>query len=137
MKLSGFKRLRKEDFPKDYQELVDKLAYSINTFTDEVINGLNKNLTIDENMNQFLKEITVTVNSSGVPTETTQLTNALAIPAKGMKVLRAENLTNTSSYPTNAPFISFSEEKKVITIKHVTGLQASNKYKLLLNVIGN
>jgi hypothetical protein len=40
-------------------------------------------------------------------------------------------------YPEGYPFITFIENKKVVTIQHITGLPANKKFKLLLMTIGS
>lgn len=138
MKLSGFKRLNKEDVSEQFRPLMDRLGYSINNFADEVINAFNsKGISLQDNTNTDYKQIDVTVDSAGLPKITTSYKSGLNGRTLGVVVVSAQNLTNTVVYPTNQPFISFSENSGIITINHISGLQADNKYRLFLVALGN
>lgn len=129
-KIQSFKRIIKENFDSDYQDLIDAIGGSINVFAEDVINAFNKNITVDDNLKMEYKDVDVTVNASGLPNITTQYKTVLLGRIKGVSVERAENLTNSTTYPTSAPFITFTQNDQVITIKHITGLVANNKYRL-------
>jgi hypothetical protein len=137
MKLAGFLRLKKEDVDEQFRPLVDKIGFSINNFAEQVLNALNKKLTITDNLNQELKELTLTMGASGAPTESIQFKNELGINIKGMIVARVENVTNPSSYPATAPFVTWDETNFLVTVKNITGLTSGNKYKIRLITIGN
>lgn len=136
MKLQSFKRIVTEDVKEEFRELVSKLAYSINPFAEEVIEALNKNLTSEDNLNETKKEVTVTVNSSGTPTTPLQFKTDLSRTSFGIDVVKAENITNSTTYPTGHPFLSYSEVNGVITVNNITGLPANNKFKLKLIIKG-
>lgn len=132
MKVQSFKRLIKEDVEEQYRPLVEKIAFSVNPFAEEVIKALDNNLSIEDNFGQKKKEITVQVDSDGIPTYVTQLKTDLKSICSGAIVIRADNLTNARTYPTGCPFLSFTENNGVITVNHITGLPAGNKFKLKL-----
>jgi hypothetical protein len=129
-KLQSFKRIVKENFKAEDQELIDAIGGSINIFAEEVINAFNKNFTVDDNLKMEYKDIEVTVNASGIPINTTQFKVSFTGKIRGITVERAVNLTNPSTYPTGAPFITFDQNNQVITVNHITGLPANNKYRL-------
>lgn len=132
MKLTGYKRIIKEGVPKEYHVLIDAIAPSINDFADQVINAFNKNITVEDNLNMEIKTLEVVVDGGGIPTMSTAFKSNLADRVRGIVVIRAENLTNSMVYPTAAPFITYSENNSVITINHIAGLPASDKFKLRL-----
>lgn len=134
-KIDNIKRILKEDFDEKDRPIVDKLGGVINTFMEQVISALNKNINFD-NLNQEVRDITVTVDAGGVPLTDVSFRSNLLTRLRGMQVIFAENQTNPNSYPTTCPFISFNENSKIIRITHITGLQASNKYKLRIITIG-
>jgi hypothetical protein len=137
MKISGFKRIIKEDFEKEQQQLIDKIGYSINPFAEEVIRALSGNLNQD-NLNEKLKSIDLIVNASGIPTTEIQFKNPiLNTKVEGLLVIKAENISNTSAYPTGGIFITYSENANVITVDHITGLPAGVKFRLKLKVVGS
>jgi hypothetical protein len=134
-KISGFKRIIKEDFSEENQEIADKVGYSVNSFADEIIKALNGNLN-EDNLVDKSKSLTVTVDGSGTPKEKLIFKTGLIKKAEGLLVIRAENLTNPNVYPTSAPFLSFSENNGLITVNNITGLQADYKYRLKIKIIG-
>lgn len=136
MKVQSFKRITTESVSEENVEVVDVIGYSVNTFAEEVINALNKNLTVEDNLNMEFKEIEVIVNNNGAPTKDLQFTTNLRTRLKGMSVIKAENSTNSNSYLTGSPFVVFSQSGQLLTVKQVTGLIANNKYKITLLLIG-
>lgn len=136
-KVSTFKRLSKENFSEENRELIETLGFSINDFASEIINALNKNITIDDNLKMEYKDITVIVDGSGFPTKTTQYTIGLDSRIRGVLVVRAQNLDNIANFVNNAPFISYSQNNNnIITVNHITGLIANEEYRLTLLSLG-
>ena len=130
MLFSTFRRLLKEDFDPENQALIDKLAFVINPLIETMTRAFTRNLSFDDNINCQVKSLEITVDSSGVPTQTTSFRSSLTSKSQGIFCVRAQNLTNSSTYPSGGVLISFTENQKIITIQHVTGLQANNKYQL-------
>lgn len=137
MKLTQFRRIVLEDFPKESQDVVSKLAFIINNAFEIFTAQLSKGLTIEDNFNQQLSEITVTVDSNGKPKNTTQIKYSLPTTCKGAIVIQAINQTNSQIYPTSCPFVSFTQnQNNLLEIRHISGLQANQEYKLRINFIG-
>lgn len=136
MKIAGYKRINKTDFPEDEQALVEKIASSVNDGISNIQNALNKNLSISDNILCTVKDITVSVGADGVPTVSTSFQIDISGTIKGLIVILAQNQDNTSTYPTTAPFISFVQSGKNVIINHITGLQADNKYLLRVLALG-
>lgn len=135
MKLPGFKRISKENFPSEYASIIDGFGGSYNDLAENVTNLSNKNITVEDNLAMFYKDLDITVDSNGTPTVITEFKNTLISRVKGNIVINAVNLTNSSSYPTTAPYVSFSENNKIIRILNVRGLPASTKFRLTLLVL--
>lgn len=93
-KIQSFKRIIEEDFPKEYKGLISKLAYSLNTFADDVSNALNRNLSISDNLNLNIKDVNVTVNNAGAPTTTLIIKTGLPGNCSGVAVVKASNQDN-------------------------------------------
>lgn len=129
MKISGFKRLIKEDFPADQQPLVEKLGTVFNLFQEQVYYAFNNNITIDENLNAQSVQYKVTVNSTGVPVGNNQIKYNLKTKPKGAIVLNVQNLTD-STLLSGSPFVVFSVSSNIVTINQVTGLLAGKQYEL-------
>ncbi len=136
MKLPNFKRLFKADFKTEYQELIEKLAFSINDGFSSVYEALNKKISLQDNIQCTVKDLEVTVDSNGVPKNTTSMTIETTGRVLGTTVLKAENQVNSSVYPSGAVFINFTQSDKTIIITHITGLQADNKYLIKVVAFG-
>lgn len=131
MKLDSVKRIVKEEFPKEDQETIDRLSYILNNFMDNVIKTVNGNLSI-ENFTQEIKVIDMIVDDTGKPKINSKIRTTLSNKVIGIHCIKAENLTNTSTYPVATPFVSFSINSQLIDLKNIAGLQADQKYRLTL-----
>jgi hypothetical protein len=136
MKLQGFKRIVKENFPSEYHSLIEAIAGSVNDFSDDVANAFNKRITVEDNLNMEYKQIELSVTDTGKPVNKTEFKISLVTPVKGLSVIRVDNLTNSSTYPTNTPFITYSSNNNIITVNHITGLLPNNKYRIVLLALG-
>lgn len=132
MKINTFKRIIKEDVKEEYRELVEKLAFSINPFAEEVVKALSNNLSVPDNFNQKFRDITVEVDASGIPKQTLAFKTNLVTNCKGILTIRATNVTSSTTYPTGYPFLTFTEADGILTINHITGLPANNSFTLKL-----
>lgn len=129
-KPQSFKRLIVEDFDQKDRPLVSKLAYSINIFAEDILNALNKKLSIEDNININKKDFTVTVDAGGVVIGTVSLKTELDHSCQGLMVIKADNMKTATNTPTGTPFITFTENSGVIKILKITNLTASEQYKL-------
>jgi hypothetical protein len=137
MILPSYKRLNKSDYPKENQDLVDRLANSLNIGLESLYQLGNHNISLKDNMLSVTRDITVTVDSTGKPTTSTAIVlgNNVTQPI-GTIVLLAINQTNSSIYPTGAPFISFTQTGTNIVVNNITGLPANNQFLLRVVVFG-
>lgn len=127
MKISGFKRLVKEDFPADQQPLIEKLGTVFNLFQEQVYYAFNNNITIDENLNAQSVVYRVTVDANGKPVGNNQIKYNLKTRPKGAQVINVQNLTDTTLL-AGAPFVMFSLNGNILTINQVTGLLPNKEY---------
>lgn len=132
--IDNVRRLIKEDFDKEYHQLIDRLAYVVNTFMEQVTQQVNGNLDFT-NLNQDIIKVKLSLDSAGLPKNNQKLRTNLINP-KGLLVVKARNLTDNAVFPTTAPFISFTSVGTVITVQKITGLQADNEYELTIMIIG-
>jgi hypothetical protein len=58
MKLPTFKRIVSEEFPEQ-RKWLPKLIAPLNSFLEQVTQGLNKNITVQDNLDAEIKTITV------------------------------------------------------------------------------
>lgn len=130
IKLPSFKRIYEEDFAKEYQELVSQLAVTINYGFEPVYELLNGKFSISSNTNSIIKEFTVEVDANGKPKAKITLGKDGTDRLEGLLVIRAENLTKSSVYPTGGIHISYTETTSNITINHITGLPVNNIFQI-------
>lgn len=133
-KLSNLKRLNKEDFDQDDQAIAEQLATILNPLLDQLSSAFNKNIN-NENLSRENITFDVTVNSSGIPKIDTKFKTNLTSRLLGMKCIKLENLNNIQSYPTGCPFLTWTTDGNIITVKHITGLLPDVKYRVTMELI--
>lgn len=129
MKLPSFRRLFKTDYAEDYQELVEKLAVSINNGFDTLYDALNKKLTFNDNISSTIAEITVTVTADGTPTkkQTQFKLDASQTNIQGLVVINCFE-EKTGNPPPSTPFIAYSRNENNILINKIKGLTPNVSY---------
>lgn len=132
----NFSRLDKGDFPKNTQEMIDKLGYILNPFMEQTSKAFNKNIDFT-NLNQELITFNVVVDAAGTPQQKTQLKSTLNTNVAGFSVLNAKNTTTPANYPTATPFVSFTQAQAVISINNISGLKAGDKWSITVLSIGS
>lgn len=132
-KLPSWKRIIEQDYPQKYQDLIQQISIPLNYGIEVLYNLLNGKLTFKDNIASTIKELDVQVDSSGKPLTTTTIKKTSSDKIEGIIVVRAQNLTNSTTYPTTGIFISYTETTDSIIINNITGLQANNFYRI--NVI--
>ena len=127
-KLTSYKRIVTNDYPKEERQFVEQIAAPINDSFNELYFALNGRINLKDNMFCTVRTIDITVDSNGIPVASTVITLDKAAPVFGCDVVSAQNQTNTALYVTTAPFISYSAVTSGILVNHVTGLYANNRY---------
>ena len=136
-KLDNVKRVVKEDYDAKYHGLIDKLAFVLNSFMEQVTSEVNGNLDFS-NLKQDSVKVKFTVDSSGVPTGNGLLRTSIASPT-GFQVIKAVSSDNpTTVFPTSQPFITFTSGTggSVVKITRITGLPADIPFELTIIAIG-
>jgi hypothetical protein len=133
-RVPDIKRIQKEEFNKKDQELIEQLAFPINSFMEQVKSALNGNLDFT-NINQEIVTVTLAVDSSGVPKTTTKYKSNLKTNVAGHVILALVD-KDAGSYPSGAPFITYTQSSNIVQILHVAGLTANVNYKLTVLSIG-
>jgi hypothetical protein len=136
-KIPSFQRLIKEDAKEEDQAVIEKVGYSVNAFAEQMLNAMNKNITVNDNLNMEYKTIDVTTNSNGDVPSNTEFKSGLRIKLKGMQVIRVENLSNPSLSMQSSPFVDFSEKNFIVNISNITGLRVNTKYRITLLTFGS
>lgn len=130
MFLEKFKRIFKGDYPKDQQDLVEKLSGSINSGFENLYNAMSRNIDISNNIACTVKKISTKVSSAGIPTSTLSFKIDTTGQIKGISVIRAVNLTNSTTYVSSHPFLTFSQDGSTVTVSHIAGLPVDNNFEL-------
>lgn len=125
------KRLNKEDFESEQQELIEKIAYPLNTFMEQTRELCSGNIDFS-NLNQQVIELTLSINAQGEPTIDTAYKSTLKSRVIGHSCINATNLTNSLNTPTGQPFITFAQNGALVNIVKVTNLQVNERYKLVV-----
>ena len=129
-KLDNVRRVVKEDYDEKYHDLIDKLAFVLNSFMEQVVSEMNGNLNF-ENLAQEVITFKIQVDSSGVPTRNEQVRVNVLNPV-GFLVINTVDIDNTDLFVTNHPSIKFATgtSGQVIRIKQITGLTANRDYRI-------
>lgn len=132
-RLPSWKRIIEQDYPEKYQDLIQQISVPLNYGIEVLYNLLNGKLTFKDNIASTIKELDVQVDNTGKPLAPTVIKKTSSDRIEGIIVVRAQNLTNSTTYPSGAVFISYTETTENIIINNITGLQPNNFYRI--NVI--
>jgi len=127
-KLATYKRLTTGDFEEEQQPLIEQLAFPINDGFNELYFAMNGRVDLKNNLFCTVKDVEITVNVSNIPTSTASFTLDKTGKVLGCQVIYAVNQVNSASYPTSQPFVSFTQNGNTVTINHISGLQAGQRY---------
>lgn len=133
-KLPTYRRIYKQDYDQDKQDFVEKLALPINNGFDTLYDALNKKITLSDNITSDVIDVNLTVDDKGVPLKTTVFSVSFTDQIGLLIVGNLVNNTNNKSFPSQAPFITWSQSSKTVTIQHVTGLSPNNSYTITIVV---
>lgn len=128
MKLPSYRRIFKTDYAEDYQELVDKLAVSINYGFDTVYDALNKKINFADNILSTISEFSVSVGEDGVPLKKAQFKlDKNQTSVEGLLVLDCY-AEKDNKPPASAVFVSFVKSENFIIINNIRGLSPNVSY---------
>jgi len=134
LKPPDLKRISKEDFPPEFHQLIEKLAFPLNSHMEQVRNLFNKGVDFD-NLTQELITLKVQTNASSQPINKLNFKSSLRDKVRGIVVISANITSSNTSYVQAAPFISFSQNLNIISINNISGLAPETTYELLLLTI--
>ena len=131
MKLNNVRQIRAEDFEDDLQQPMGQLGAILNSFMQEVVELSNGRIDF-ENRVETIKTVEMTVDSNGVPVLNNKI-NTGKSSVRGTKVIRDINLTNPNNFPTEAPYINYTQlTGTTIQVNRITGLRPNEKYQLTI-----
>lgn len=131
MKLPNLRRLY-SDITKKAEEktLVTNLSIPINNNLEVLYECLNGKVSLVDNMACSVRQVDVRVNELGVVQNGASFSLDDNLNVIGTQVIDAINITNSSVFPTGAPFITGAQTQNGYSILHVTGLPANNIFRL-------
>jgi hypothetical protein len=130
-----YKRIRTDDFDSELRPVIDRIAFALNPFAEQVIAALNNNLDFN-NLNQSITVISnLTVDGSGVPTKKTEFSSKLKTNAKGAICINVTNRTD-GTFLTAAPFVTVTDNSGIVKLEHITGLISTKTYDITILLIG-
>jgi hypothetical protein len=113
------KKIKIEDFEKEIQPTISKLAWSLNPLYDQLESLINrKGLTVQDNLPFQYQTFVVDLNASGEPKQKVIISNPFGNIFKGFTVC---NVTGSATI-TGAPFIVWELNGLNILVKQITGL---------------
>jgi len=130
-RIPDLKRIAKEDFPGKYRDLIERLAFPINSHIEQVRSALNRNIDF-ENLAQELKVIDFTTSDSGQPITPVSFRSDLANRIQGILPVRVVITSNNTSFASELPTVTWSQEGNIVTILSIGGLQPETGYSLTL-----
>lgn len=130
-RIPDLKRLAKEDFPAKYRDLIEKLAFPINSHIEQVRSALNKNINF-ENLNQEIKTLTFTTGSDSQPLNTVTFRSGISGRVQGIIPIRTVITTSNTSFAANTPIISWTQNAEIVTINFIGNLQAETGYQITI-----
>lgn len=134
MKVNNIKRLTKDDFDKEYQQLIDRLSFSLTPFMEQVVSAFNKNVDFD-NLNQEFIILDTQVDAQGRPTMNSEIKNPLRTRVRGIQCVNAQNMTDNTLL-TGGITVVFVVESNLIKISQITGLPTGKRFNLSIILIG-
>lgn len=133
MQVNNFKRINKEDFEEEDQAMIERLSVVLTPFLEQVAAALTKNIDFD-NLNQHYTTFTVR-QTAGKPDTLTQIKYPLRSRLKGLQVIAAENITDSTPLSA-APFINYTTNGDLITITNVVGIPDGKQFRFSIILIG-
>lgn len=133
-KITSSKRLNKDEFPDEYQDLIDTLSFSINPFFEQIYGAFTNGLTFKDNFYGQAVTVTTKVDAQGRPVNN-QVPYTLKSRPQTIMVLNVVNNTDSSGL-TSAPYVGFSLNGSTLTLNYITGLVAGKEYTLSLFILG-
>lgn len=133
-KITSSKRLNKDEFPDEYQDLVDTLSFSLNPFFEQIYGAFTNGLTFKDNFYGQAVTLTTKVDAQGKPVNN-QIKYTLKTRPQTIMVLNVVNNTDNTGL-TGAPYAGFVLNGDTLTITYITGLVAGKEYTLSLFILG-
>ena len=129
-KLPNTRKILSDDFPKEAKTVIDKLAFILNKFMQDVVSVVNGNLDFDNFRHQKVS-FELKIDASGNPIGNDIIRNTMQDGVVGIECIRAVSLDTVDNFPTATPFINYDYGTNgQLRVKHATGLVPNEKYNI-------
>ena len=138
MKIPSFKRLNKNDYPEEFQDLVDQLSFVINDGFSALYDALDGKLSTDNSL-EIIKDAQFQVSEDGIPQSriNCSLAGSKIHKVIGCSVIHIVNINNPILYPDAGVTVSWTQEGDSVVINHLTGLEANSPWLIRFHIIGS
>ena len=131
MQIPNSRRITVEDYQKDHRDTVSKLANSLNTFMDDVVDLTRKNIGAD-NLNRHIVKMDITVDGSGNPIGVSQMNIGLKT-FTGKNILDIQSLVAGKPNVISAPYIDVTYQGNgIVRINKIYGVAANTKVRIVI-----
>ncbi len=133
MKLPTFRKINKNDYPTDYKDLMERLAYTINLDVEVLYEALNGNITLADNQRVTVSQFSMQAKADGTPNGTApQIKLKFNTAVIGTHVISLVDPRNVNRYPTSGPFCSGVQDGEFFKVNHITGLESGITYNITI-----
>lgn len=122
------KKINVNDFSVDVKEDMGKIARSLNPFFDDIERAFRKGLTVEDNLPFQYITFKLEVTAAGIPKQKVAMSFNLT-NLKGCVIISAKAIDNVS-YPTAAPYISYTTTGTVFSVVNIAGLPADTEFTI-------
>lgn len=98
---------------------------------EQVRSALSKNINF-ENLSQELKVLSFTTGSDGQPLSTLSFASSLSSNVQGFQTLRVVVTSDNTSFASQVPLFSWTQEANLVTIQNIGGLEAEKGYQVTI-----
>lgn len=132
MKIQSIPKIVKTDYPKEMQDAIEQLSYTINPLIDVLTQLANNNISIADNLSSIVKTVILSVDANGTPSGTTGFNLGKNTVILGLQIKRAVNNTDSTVYPTGGVWITYTQSGSQIIINNVKGLPVGYQFTLTI-----
>lgn len=129
MKLNNPRSIRAEDFEQELQQPIGQLGTVINPFMQEVVELADGRIDFENTVFE-IKVVEFRVDTNGKPILNNKISTRVPRP-RGTQIINDFNLTNSTNYPTSAPYMNTNTVGSgILQVNKITGLVPNDTYRL-------
>jgi hypothetical protein len=127
-------KLLLEDVPEEHREWMSRIIIPINQFISAQVAAMTNDLTFTENIRAQIKDVTFINNAASFPLKFRSTLKTVPQYVLKLKVVDISETPVDLTSAIDIPDWEFTQEQEV-QINTITGLTASQKYKLTVLVL--